>query len=48
MNISVVVAIYKIMFEFQVLFIAGADSDIEIVVINPSVSESHRHIFLNS
>ena len=46
-NISVVVTVDKVMFELQFLFIAGANCDIEIVIVYPPVAKSHRHIFLN-
>ena len=48
MDISVVVTVDKVMFELQFLFIAAANCDIEIVIVYPPVSKSHRHIFLNN
>ena len=48
MYIGVVVTVDEVMFELQVLFIACTDSDIEIVIVYPPVSKSHRHIFLNN
>ena len=47
-NIGVVVTVDEEVFELQVLFIACTDSDIEIVIVYPPVSESHGHIFLNN
>ena len=47
MNIGVVVPVNEVMFELQLLVIAGANCDIEIVIIYPPVSKTHRHIFLN-
>ena len=35
------------MFEFQILSISSADSDIQIVIVDSPVSKSHGHIFLD-
>ena len=45
--IGIVKTVHQVMFEFQILSISSADSDIQIVIVDSPVSKSHGHIFLN-